>query len=35
VPDFELDLSRARAAAFFEEEAAAAVPGGASKPSEA
>jgi thymidylate synthase (FAD) len=35
VPDFELDLSRARPAAYFEERAAAAVPHGMPKPSEA
>jgi thymidylate synthase (FAD) len=34
VPDFELDLSRAKSAAFFEEMAAAAVPSGAPEPSE-
>jgi thymidylate synthase (FAD) len=34
VPDFELDLSRARPASFFEEQAAAAVPAGTAKPSE-
>jgi thymidylate synthase (FAD) len=34
VPDFELDLSRAKPAAYFEELAAAAVPHGMAKPSE-
>ena len=34
VPDFELDLSSARPASFFEEKAAAAVPSGTPKPSE-
>jgi thymidylate synthase (FAD) len=34
VPDFELDLARAKTAAFFEAKAAAAVPSGMPKPSE-
>ena len=32
VPDFELDLSRAKPAEFFAQESAAAVPSGDSKP---
>jgi thymidylate synthase (FAD) len=34
VPDFELDLARAKPASYFEEQAAAAVPASAPKPSE-